>query len=64
MLERLPAVREVTPFGRLLARQVSEEYWLLSSFKNPPIVQVNAVSGYLHCLLNLRNLEFSSDLTV
>lgn len=61
----LLGVREMTPFGR--REQIhkflrNDGFYLLA--RNPPIVQVVFISGYLSCLLEFGELEFPLYLTV
>lgn len=53
----LPEVREMT-----LLVEGSAVFYLTA--RNPPIVRVELISGYVDCLLHFGELEFPLDLTV
>ena len=47
-----------------MASQVPEACELVSATRNPPIVQVESISGYLDCLLESEELKFHLELAL
>lgn len=58
-------VREMAPFGKgnQVHKFLRKAGFYLTS-RNPPIVQVEPIFGYLDCLLKFGEMVFSLDLTV